>query len=77
MFFFCYGRKLKRIIRNQEVIMAAIDDLGNAVSTLQTTTDAVLVKVNELKNQPNNDGAISAAVNSINEAVTKLNQAIS
>ena len=56
--------------------MAAIDDLNSSVSALQATTDAVLVKIEELKNQPNNDAAIAAASVSINEAITKLNTAI-
>ena len=56
--------------------MAAIDDLNSSVSQLQTTTDAVLVKIEELKSQPNNDAAVSAAATAINEAVAKLNTAI-
>lgn len=56
--------------------MAAIDDLNLSVSNLQSTTDAVLVKIDELKNQPNNDASIASASASINEAITKLNSAI-
>lgn len=56
--------------------MAAIDDLNLSVETLQVTTNAVLTKIDELKNQPNNDAAISAASAAINDAVSKLNTAI-
>lgn len=56
--------------------MAAIDDLNSSVSSLQSTVDLVVIKIDELKNQPSNDAAIAAASSTINEAVTKLNNAI-
>ncbi len=56
--------------------MAAIDDLNASVAVLQATTEVVLIKIDELKNQPNNDAAISTASTLINEAVAKLNNAI-
>lgn len=56
--------------------MAAIDDLNASVGQLQTTTDAVLVKISELRDKPNNDPAITSASNAINDAVSKLNGAI-
>ena len=56
--------------------MAAIDDLNASVAALQSTTEAVLVKIEELKNQPNNDAAVAAAGIAINEAVAKLTSAI-
>ena len=55
--------------------MAAIDDLNASVNALQAITEAVLVKIEELKGQ-NNDAAVAAASTVINEAVAKLNGAI-
>lgn len=59
----------------QGEIMAAIDDLSASVTTLQATTEVVLKRIDELKNN-NNDSAIAAATATINEAVGKLNTAI-
>lgn len=67
---------LNKTIKIRSDIMAAIDDLNSSVSSLQSTVDLVVIKIDELKNQPSNDAAIAAASSTINEAVTKLNNAI-
>lgn len=74
--FLSAGIILINIIIRQETIMAAIDDLGGAVSALQATATATLAKINDLKNVPNNDAAILDATTKINDVVGQLNTAI-
>lgn len=66
----------RKLIKTMEEQMAKIDELGLAVSALQTTVDLVVVKIDELK-AGNNDAALEGATVLINEAVSKLNGAIS
>ncbi len=61
--------ELNRIIEQMEDIMAAIDDLKTAVTTLQTTVDAAVAKLTSLEA---NDAAVAQAAADITTATTKL-----
>lgn len=57
--------------------MSKIDELNVAVSNLNGVAGQVLVKIQELKDAGGaNDGALEAATASINDAVSKLSDAI-
>jgi hypothetical protein len=63
------------LFRNQELMMAAIDDLSTAVSNLANVVqNEVIPALN--KPVPNNDAAISAAASTLNNMATALHGAI-
>jgi uncharacterized protein YfaQ (DUF2300 family) len=58
----------------QEMTMAAIDDLNTAVSNLSTAVQALIDKVGSAP-AGTPDAAVEAAVNTINDLTTKANTA--
>lgn len=59
------------------MIMALIDDLGVAVSSLGVSVDAVIAKIDELKGgQVNIDPQLTAAITAVNDAKAKLDGSI-
>ncbi len=68
------------IFHNQELIMAAIDDLNTAVAALaDAVQNQVIPGINALKNQPppvNNDAAIAAAATTLTSVTNALVAAV-
>jgi hypothetical protein len=52
-----------------------IDNLNNSVASLQATANAVIAKIDELKNT-NNDPAIQAATDTINNVIIALTESL-
>jgi len=65
-----------QLLHNQELIMAAIDDLNTAVANLGNVVQNEVIPKLTAPPPVNNDPAISAAATSLNSIATALHNAV-
>ena len=75
-FFNSEKRMLKKILKNQEEIMAKIDDALAISAALTETVGRVETKINELKAGSNLDPQLDVVIAAVTDAKTRLDAAI-